>query len=117
MIALRQWLCASRSRIRAALVIVAVLGAFVGAHSAGEADPMPSEHSDHSEDELMGMCLAVLVGGAVAGLAAALRRGWRRALRPSVAPWPRISIELASPEAPQGPPPRAGPAALQVFLH
>lgn len=95
---------------------MSVLGALVGAHSAGETHPIPSDHPDQSDDVVMAMCLAVLAGGAVAGLAAGLRRDWSRALCRPLAAWPRMITDLESPEAPQRPPPQTHPAALQVFL-
>ena len=114
-IALRTWLRSPSSRVRSALVVSAVLGFVIWAHSPGEGHAMPA--AEHPEEMAMAVCVAVLAGGSLSLLSQAGRRliarisAWRQA-----APW-RLPVAPAVLHEPQQrAPPRAGQATLQVFL-
>ena len=112
MIELREWLAAHRSSLRLILLLATVLAALVWAHSGAEAHVM----TDDPMDSAMTICLAVVnIGTAlIAGIALLTRPRRRRA--PGTGFALTRGHAVAASTALGRPPPRAGPARLQVFL-
>ena len=112
MIDLRERLAAHRTSLRLILLLATVLGALVWAHSGAEAHAM----TDDSMESAMTICLAVVNAGTalVAGVALLARPRHRRDPHSGSA-LVRGHAAAASTGLSR-PPPRAGPARLQVFL-
>lgn len=113
-ISLRESLRARRATGWGALILTIALAMLIWAHSGGEAPAMPGGHG--AEQDALTVCLGVLTGFAAVGLRtpAPASAGCFRA--PSSAPRVLGRIAAGVNSGAPLPPPRAGPASLQVFL-
>ena len=113
MIAIRETLERRRGSLWTALAVVLVAGAVMWMHGSDQGH-MPQEHG--GGEMAMAVCLAILSSGSLAAIWRLGRHMLRVALRPPrrIAGARNAFKTLVEPLG--RPPPRAGPADLQVFL-